>query len=242
VAALPLDEQVRLLSEPEPRARLVEEARVADGAGSLSKVFALGDPPDYEPGPDDSVAARASRSGVDPVSLYVDLLLADEGRALLYTPFLNYADGNLDAAAELIAHPRTVAGLGDGGAHVGTICDASFPTTLLAHWARDRTHGARFNLPFVVRHQTRATAEAVGLFDRGLVAPGYKANLNVIDHANLALRPPEVVWDLPAGGRRLVQDARGYAHTIVSGVETYTDGQPTGARPGRLVRGHRSDP
>jgi N-acyl-D-aspartate/D-glutamate deacylase len=178
---------------------------------------------------------------MDPVDHYVDLLLADEGRALLYVPFLNYSDGNLDAAAELIGHPHTVPGLGDGGAHVGTICDASFPTTLLTHWGRDRRSGTSFDLPFLVRRQARSTAEAVGLLDRGLLAPGYKADVNVIDFDALSMASPRMVHDLPAGGKRLLQDSTGYRHTFVSGVETYRDGEPTGALPGRLVRGARPD-
>ena len=242
VAGLPAKEQARLLGEPDRRSQLVDEARTAVRSETLSKVFELGDPPDYEPDPRDSVAARAGRAGADPVGMYVDLLLADEGRAMLYMPFLNYSDGNLDAAAEMMAHPHTVAGLSDGGAHVGTICDASFPTTLLTHWARDRRRGAGFDLPFVVHHQTRATAEAVGLLDRGVIAPGYKADLNVIDHEKLALSAPTVVRDLPAGGKRLMQSAHGYIHTIVSGIETHVDGRPTGARPGRLVRSQRNNP
>jgi N-acyl-D-aspartate/D-glutamate deacylase len=208
----------------------------------LTTIFELGDPPDYEPTPDDSIAARAQRLGVDPVALYVDLLLSDDGGALLYVPFLNYADGNLDAAAEMLGHAHTVPGLSDGGAHVGTICDASFPTSLLVHWARDRRRGMTFELPFLVQRQSRATATAVGLLDRGLLAPGYKADLNVIDMDHLALSAPRMVHDLPAGGKRLMQDARGYLHTIVSGTETYADGQPTGALPGRLVRGQQPDP
>jgi N-acyl-D-aspartate/D-glutamate deacylase len=206
----------------------------------LTMVYELGTPPDYEPAAESSIAARAEHAGIDPVELYVDLLLGDEGRALLYVPFLNYADGNLDAAAEMLAHRHTVPGLGDGGAHVGTICDASFATSLLVHWGRDRK-GQTFELPFLFQRQCRATAEAVGLLDRGIVAPGYKADLNVIDIDNLSLSPPRMVHDLPAGGKRLLQDAHGYLHTIVSGVETYRDGVETGARPGRLVRGSQTD-
>ncbi len=168
--------------------------------------------------------------------------MGDEGRALLYLPFLNYFDGNLDAAAEMLAHPHTVPGLSDGGAHVGTICDASFPTSLLTHWGRDRERGTTFALPFLVQRQSRATAEAVGLLDRGLLAPGYKADVNVIDFENLNLMPPLMVHDLPAGGKRLVQGAHGYLHTIVSGVKTYADGRPTGSLPGRFVRGEKPQP
>jgi N-acyl-D-aspartate/D-glutamate deacylase len=240
VAGLPVREQAAALSVPERREQLIAEAREVVSARSLAKVFELGDPPNYEPSPDAAVGAMAARRGVDPVAFYVDLLLADEGRALLYIPFLNYADGNLDAAAELLGHAHTVPGLGDGGAHVGTICDASFPTTLLTHWARDRERGTTFDLPFLIQRQCRGTAETVGLLDRGLLAPGLKADMNVIDFEQLSVRPPTVVDDLPAGGKRLVQGANGYLHTFVSGVETQAGGEPTDARPGRLVRGARA--
>ncbi|MEY2571609.1 MAG: hypothetical protein QOE63_1959, partial [Acidimicrobiaceae bacterium] len=150
VAELPLAEQARLLSDPERRERLVAEVKENGLRFPIDRIFELGDPPQYEPTTDESIAARAQRAGVDVHAFYVDLLLADEGRALLYMPFLNYFDGNLDAAAEMMAHPRTVPGLSDGGAHVGTICDASFPTSLLTHWGRDRTRGTTFDLPFLV--------------------------------------------------------------------------------------------
>jgi N-acyl-D-aspartate/D-glutamate deacylase len=239
VAGAPLPEQARHLGDPEVKATLLAELR-GGRVFDLTHVFDLGDPPDYEPGPDDCVAAVAARDGVDPIERYVDLLLADEGRALLYLPFLNYFDGNLDAAAEMLAHPFTVPGLSDGGAHVGTICDASFPTSLLTHWGRDRERGT-FELPFLVQRQCRATAEAVGLLDRGLLAPGYRADLNVIDLEHLSLAPPSIVRDLPANGKRLMQGATGYLHTIVAGDETYARGEPTGALPGRFVRGPRAD-
>ena len=242
VADLPLAEQARVLSRPDCRETLIAELRENDLRFPLERVFVLGDPPQYEPPPEASIAARAGRAGVDAHELYIDLLLEDEGRALLYLPYLNYFDGNFDAAAEMIAHPRAVPGLSDGGAHVGTICDASFPTSLLTHWGRDRTRGTTFDIEFLVQRQSRATAEAVGLLDRGFLVPGYKADLNVIDFDNLALTPPTMVRDLPAGGKRLVQGARGYLHTIVSGVETYLDGQPTGALPGRFVRGYKRGP
>jgi N-acyl-D-aspartate/D-glutamate deacylase len=160
---------------------------------------------------------------------------------MLYRPILNYADGNLDAAGAMLADDHTVVGLGDGGAHVGTICDASFPTTLLTLWGRDRDHG-RLPLPFLVHRQTAATARTVGLCDRGVIAPGYRADLNVIDWEHLAARRPEVRHDLPAGGRRFVQRADGYRATIVGGEVTYENGEATGALPGRLVRGARPAP
>jgi N-acyl-D-aspartate/D-glutamate deacylase len=229
---LPLPERVRRLKDPEIRARVLSEY-TAKPRLPLDRVFELGDPPNYEPAPEDSLAARSAA----PEELLYDLLLGDDGTALLYMPFLNYFDGNLDVAGELLAHEYTGPGLGDGGAHVGTICDGSFVTTLLTHWGRDRTQGRRFELPWLIQQQCRATAETVGLLDRGIVAPGLKADINVIDFDRLGMRPPTMVHDLPAGGKRLLQPATGYLHTIVSGVETYTDGEPTDALPGRLIRG-----
>ncbi|MHA6793437.1 N-acyl-D-amino-acid deacylase family protein [Pseudonocardia bannensis] len=204
-------------------------------------MYELTDPPNYEPPASDSIAARAARAGISPVEFAYDLMIADSGRGMLYLTSANYADGNLDAVQEMLAHPHTVPGLSDGGAHVGTICDASFPTTLLVHWTRDRD-GERFDLPFVVQRQARDTARAVGLRDRGVLAPGYRADLNVIDVDGLRLHRPEMRFDLPAGGRRLVQRADGYRHTVVAGQETYRDGEPTGALPGRLVRGPQPSP
>ena len=242
VAALAPHEQARTLSQPAQRAQLIAEARAVVNTSTLAKIFTLGSTPDYEPDESASVAASAAREGVDVIEHYVDLLLADDGNALLYLPFLNYADGNLDAASEMIAHPHTIPGLGDGGAHVGTICDASFPTTWLTHWARDRQRGTTFDLPFLIQRHTRGTAAAVGLLDRGLLAPGHRADINVIDFDRLQLSAPRVVRDLPAGGKRLLQDAHGYVHTFVSGVETITDSTPTGALPGRLIRGPKEAP
>jgi N-acyl-D-aspartate/D-glutamate deacylase len=217
----------------------VKEKVLAEMAGlggtplRFERLFELGDPPDYEPEPSASLAARAEREGRAPEDLLYDLLLD----GLVYLPVLNYFDGNLDAVGEMLAHQFAVPGLGDGGAHVGTICDASFPTTLLTHWGRDRKGGPVFDLPWLINRQCRATAETVGLFDRGVLAPGYKADVNVIDFDALRLGPPRIVADLPAGGRRLMQDATGYLHTFVSGVEVYDGGQATGELPGRLVRG-----
>jgi N-acyl-D-aspartate/D-glutamate deacylase len=232
------------LSEPSVRESIVGD--LADGGGRmmglLDRVFELGDPPDYEPDPSSSIGARASALGANPAELLYDLLLGDGGRALLYWPILNYFDGNLDPAAEMLGHPYAVPGLSDGGAHVGTICDASFPTTLLAFWGRERTRGKTFEPEWLVQRQCRATAEAVGLLDRGVLAPGYKADVNVIDFDNLGMRRPRLVFDLPAGGKRLLQPSTGYLHTFVSGVEVCTDGNSTGATPGRLIRGAQSEP
>ena len=182
---------------------------------------------------------QAASRGVDPAVVLLDLLSEHDGRDFLYTPFSNYADGNLDACGEMLAHPHTVFGLGDGGAHVGLISDASFPTYALSHWARDRSHG-RMEVGQVVEQLTSATARAVGLFDRGVIAPGMRADINVIDFEELACALPVMAYDLPAGGKRLLQGAHGYRATMVAGAITYRDGEPTAALPGRLVRGGRA--
>jgi N-acyl-D-aspartate/D-glutamate deacylase len=248
ISALPLDEQVAILSEPDFKARVLavdSDQRAKKLGGRLLQntevMYELGDPPNYEPDPSDSIARRAEREGRDPLELVYDLLLGDGGRAFLYVPLLNYTAGNLDAAGEMLAHDHTVVGLADGGAHLGTICDASFPTTLLTHWGRDRDRG-RMDLPFLVQRQTSATARTVGLLDRGVVAPGYRADLNVIDFDALTARPPEMIHDLPAGGRRLVQRAEGYIATVVAGQVTYEHGEATGPLPGRLIRGPKPAP
>jgi N-acyl-D-aspartate/D-glutamate deacylase len=168
-------------------------------------------------------------------------MLKDGGTNMLWLPFTNYGKGNLDGTRELLTHDFTVPSLSDGGAHVGTICDGSFPTTLLQHWGRDRPSG-RIDLEFLIRRQCRDTARAVGLLDRGVLAPGYRADLNVIDFDNLKVRAPELAYDLPAGGRRVLQRADGYLHTVVAGVETYRSGEETGELPGRLIRGAQAAP
>jgi N-acyl-D-aspartate/D-glutamate deacylase len=205
-------------------------------------MFILGDPPDYEQDASRSIAARAERAGVSPAAYAYDRLLEHDGHALLYFPFLNYADGSLDPSLEMMRDPNAILGLGDGGAHLGTICDASFPTHMLTHWTRDRTRGAKLPIETVVRWHARDTAHAVGLDDRGVLAPGWKADLNVIDYDALRLREPRMVRDLPAGGGRLVQRADGYRYAIVSGRITYVNGEATGALPGRLVRGAQPAP
>ena len=245
VAGLPLAEQVARLRDPELRRRLLAEPPAAAfamfGAG-FDRIFALGDPPDYEPSPEQSVAARARALGLAPAELALDLLLERDGRALLYRPVMNYTDSNFDAVREMLLHERSVPGLGDGGAHVGLISDGSFPTTLLAHWARDRKRGERLPLEWLVKRQTADTAALVGLADRGRLAPGLRADVNLIDFDALAVRAPEIAHDLPAGGRRLVQRATGYAKTLVAGEITMENGEPTGALPGRLVRGAQPAP
>ncbi|MGH9235546.1 MAG: N-acyl-D-amino-acid deacylase family protein [Acidimicrobiales bacterium] len=249
VAGLPLDRQVAALSDRGFRERVLTAATTerAEGKlggrliGAFDRMYELGDPPDYEPDPATSLARRAERAGRDPLDLAYDHLVSDGGRAFFYLPILNYVDGDLAATGEMLAHPHTVPGLADGGAHVGTICDASFPTTLLTLWGRDRDHG-RFDLPYLIRQHTRDTARTVGLLDRGVLAPGHRADVNVIDFDRLTARRPEMRHDLPAGGRRLVQPAEGYVVTVVDGQVTYQDGEPTDALPGRLVRGPQPAP
>ncbi len=209
---------------------------------ALTRTFELGTPPDYEPDPSRSLAAQAERIGGSPWELALDLLSAGDGESLLLYPFENYTAGNLDVIREMLVDDHTICGLGDGGAHVATICDASYPTYLLTHWARDRQRGDRIPLERLVRKQTRDTAVAYGLLDRGLIAPGYRADLNIVDFDGLGVTAPSVAYDLPAGGRRLVQRSNGYNHTFVAGVEVSADGEPTGLRPGGLIRGAKRQP
>jgi N-acyl-D-aspartate/D-glutamate deacylase len=242
IAKLPLAERVARLRQPEVRAAILNETATATDdplffRPNYDKMYLLGNPPDYEQPPENTLGARAHREGKRPEELAYDAMLTEEGRGMLYVPFLNYADGNLDATREMLSDPRSVPGLSDGGVHCGIICDASFPTYLLTHWTRDRSRGEKLSIPFVVAVQARKTALSVGLYDRGLIAPGYKADVNVIDYDKLHLHPPKVHYDLPVGGRRLLQQVDGYDATIVSGVVTQREGRATGARPGKLVRG-----
>ena len=247
IAELPLAERVERLRDPALRKTILEEESVYPVPqlaivvsmieNGLDKVFRLGDPPNYEPAPEESLKAQAEAQGRDPFDLLYDWMLELDGRQLLMLTLLGYSDYDLEAQREMLLHPRTAFGLGDGGAHCGAICDASMPTSLLAHWARDRTRGAKIPVETVVRKMTRDTAELYGLEDRGVLAPGKKADLNVIDMDRLALSLPELVHDLPAGSRRLIQKAAGYEATIVSGEVTFREGEHTGALPGRLVRG-----
>ena len=206
---------------------------------SAATMYAIGDPPDYEPTPDRTVAAIAQQRGQDPLAAMYDLMLESDGTAVLMLPFFNYVEGNHDAIHEMLSHRAAISGLSDGGAHCGLICDASLPTFMLTHWVRDRHRGARFPLEYVVRKQTLDTATLFGLSDRGVLAKGKKADVNVIDMEALTLGVPKMAYDLPAGGRRLIQGARGYEATVVSGVVTRRHGVDTGARPGQLLRGVR---
>jgi N-acyl-D-aspartate/D-glutamate deacylase len=243
IADRPLPEQVAALRTPEFRRRLLgahtgEPDRTKLGGWLIDKfdrMYPFGDPPDYEPDASTALGRRAAATGVSEVELALDALLADDGQGYLYLPFANYVEGNLDQARAMLTHPNAVPGLSDGGAHAGTICDGSFPTFLLSHWGVQRPEG-RLPVEWLVERQTRATARTVGFTDRGVLAPGWKADLNVIDLDRLALHRPRLHRDLPAGGQRLLQAADGYRHTFVSGVEIQRDGRPTGNLPGRLVR------
>ena len=243
IAHLPLAERVAEMKKPAVRkAILSEKVTNADDRMSfigmgLDRVFPIGNPPDYEPAPETSIAAQAERLGVDQMELFYDLLLEDQGASLLVRPLLGYSNFSFEPIREMLLHPTTALGLGDGGAHVGAICDASIETTMLVHWARDRTRGAKLPLELVVRKMTSDTASLYGLNDRGVLASGYRADVNVIDFKNLRLDQPKMVHDLPGGARRLLQKADGYRSTFVAGTEVMHNGVDTGARPGKLVRG-----
>ena len=249
IAELDLKDRVARLKDPAFRARLFQQRpddsvrgvlAVFSRRPSFARLYLLSDRPDYEPTADSSVTAVAAGRGVMPEEVALDHMLSNDGRGMLYMPILNYVDGSLGSTFTMLNHPDALPGLSDGGAHVGMICDGSFPTTLLTHWTRDRTRGPKLAIENVIKRQCLDTARAVGLCDRGLVAPGYRADLNVIDYDRLTLHAPEVAYDLPAGGRRLVQRAEGYVATMVAGEVTYRDGEATGALPGRLVRGTKA--
>lgn len=242
LARLSFEEKIAAMRDPAVRARLLSEAPMdpiaplAVMGRHFERMFAFRDPPDYEPPLSQSIAARARAEGKSALELAYDLLLEENGHAKLYVILTNYAAGNLDCVLEMMQSSETVLGLGDGGAHYGMICDSGYPTFLLTHWTRDR-HGARLPLPLAIKSLAHDPASAVGLNDRGVIAQGFKADLNIIDFAALRLPAPVVVNDLPAGGRRLMQDAHGYVATIVSGEIIRRNGVATGKLPGRLVRG-----
>ena len=244
---LPLADRVAALRDPAVRARLLADEPLALGSFAdaimrgFDRMYPAADDGtiDYEPEASRSVAAIAASRGISPREAALDALLRDDGRGKLYFPLFNYADGNLDVLHALHRHPATRMGLSDAGAHCGAICDGGMPTFMLSYWARDRRRG-RLPLEHVVRRQTRETAALYGLHDRGVLAPGFRADVNVIDFDGLSIGPVEVAYDLPAGGRRLLQRARGYAATICAGVVTVVDDAFTGALPGRLVRGPRA--
>jgi N-acyl-D-amino-acid deacylase len=246
IAHLPLSERVAEMRKPEVRARILADKPgvghpILYVAQMWDWIYPLGDDPNYEPDPSTSIGARARAKGVDPMEEAYDRLLDDDGRAMLLVATSNLEHNSLDTVGELLHRDDVVLGLGDGGAHYGMICDASYSTYFLAHWARDRKSG-RFTVPEAVRELTSVPARIAGLGDRGRIAVGYKADLNVIDHAALRLHKPVIIHDLPAGGRRLDQTADGYAATIVSGQLIAENGVPTEARPGKLVRGRQSVP
>jgi N-acyl-D-amino-acid deacylase len=240
IADLPLAERVAQMRKPEVRAAILADTPEPRGmlfyrlARAFEIVYPLGDPPNYEPDPSTSIAAMAAGRGLSGDEVVYDLLLENDGHALLLQTIANYVDRNLDAAREMLVDPATVPALGDGGAHYGMICDSTYTTFMLSYWGRDRKHG-RLPLPELVRAMTSKPAALLGLGDRGRIAPGLKADLNVIDFDRLALKAPRMVRDLPSGGRRLTQDAAGYVATIVSGEAIQRHGAPTDALPGRMV-------
>ena len=244
VAHLPMDERIAALRDPERRRRMLHD--VPDDGGlfqravldKLDRMWVVtGADIDYEPTAETSIAAEARRRGVEPMVLLIDQLTSRGGHGMVYAPFFNYAYGDLSMTYEASLHPHTRMGLSDAGAHCGAICDGGMPTFMLTHWARDRQRGPKMSLEHVVHRQTRQTAELFGLADRGLVAPGMRADLNLIDLDRLGFEVPRMAFDLPAGGRRLVQRGRGYAATFVAGTRTVADDEPTGELPGRLIRG-----
>lgn len=242
IAKLGLEEKLAYLRQPAFRKQLLSEtcpsSKLAGRVSNYQRIFPWdGETPDYEPPADRSIAARAEREGRDPEDLVYDILLEKNGKTILYRPLSNYAYGDLNTVGEMMQHPNTLVSLGDGGAHVGVLCDASSMAYMLTHWTRDRTRGDKVPLPWAVKRITSDNARAIGLHDRGQLKPGYKADINVIDYERLALGNPEVAYDLPSGGRRLIQRSDGFDATIVSGVPVYRDGVSTGQYPGRLVRG-----
>jgi N-acyl-D-amino-acid deacylase len=248
---LPFDELIAELKKPEVRAAVLSEEDLPpdptvqfDGlVGALQHMagmlYVLGEVPDYEPSPELTLEKVAAAAGVSPLEWAYDHMLERDGQSFLLAPFFGYAKEDHEAIREMMTHPAAVSGLSDGGAHCRMICDASFPSFMLTHWARDRKRGEKLPIEHVVKMQTSTTAALYGMHDRGVIAEGKKADLNVIDHEALTLHHPRTAFDLPAGGRRLLQDVSGYTATIVSGVVTRRDGKDTGARPGRLVRGAR---
>ncbi|MEX2249404.1 MAG: amidohydrolase family protein [Parvibaculum sp.] len=250
IAALPFAERLEKLKDPETRVRILADKPGEMGVlgyiltQGFDRMFRLenGATLEYEPSAEDSVAALATRTGKNPAEIVYDMLMEKDGRGYVYLPLLNYALFNFDHIHEMMKHPATILSLSDGGAHCGVICDASFPTYMLTHWVRDRSRGEKLTIEEVVRMQTHDTARLYGLNDRGVVAPGMKADLNVIDLEKLRILAPEMVFDLPADGRRMIQRAEGYRATIVNGAVTFENGEATGEMPGRLVRGPQREP
>ncbi len=242
IAELPLEERVSIMKTEEFREKLLNEEGVSinplvdEIVTSYGKMFKLGEPANYEPDPKDSFEFLANLSNMTAEEIAYDAMLEKEGRALIYHPLFNYQTGDLSLVEKMLKHPYTISGLGDAGAHCGAISDASFPTTLVQHWSRDRSRGNKLPLEKVIKMQTSETANLLGIKDRGIIEEGYKADINVIDYEKLTLHEPEIINDLPAGGRRLVQKASGYDYTIVSGEIAFIKGEATGALNGRLIR------
>jgi N-acyl-D-aspartate/D-glutamate deacylase len=247
LAGLPLDARVARLREPEIRARILAETPdfsgpfLMDQIGrrALDNLYPLGDALDYEPTPDTSVRAVATRRGVDPWEVAYDAMLEADGHEFLLWPLLNYAEHSYDGLLDMMRDPISVQGLGDGGAHVSLVCDASMTTYMLSHWVRDRTRGSRLTIEHAVRRLTSEPARLYGLGDRGVLEPGRRADLNLVDLDQVRLLRPEQVHDLPGGAGRLVQRSIGYVATFLGGVQTIDGDERTGALPGRLVRGAR---
>ena len=238
-----LKEKVSSMKDPLFKQKLLSEKPVSIGnplveeiTQSFNKMFKLGEPANYEPSPDSSFEAIGKRKNISPQEVAYECLLEKEGKALIYHPLFNYLPGNLDFVEKMLNHPYSISGLGDAGAHCGAISDASFPTTLIQHWGRDRKRGKKIPLEKLISMQTLETSRLLGINDRGVLKEGYKADINVIDFDNLTLHEPEVINDLPAGGRRLVQKASGYEYTIVSGEIAFKNGEATGALNGKLIR------
>jgi len=246
IAHLPVDERVTEMRRPEVREKIL-----ADSPGPptvplvrFTRMFERMYPfqgTNYEPDPESSIARQAQAQGRDPAEIAYDYLLEDDGKSLLLTTIANYNAGNLDPVLTMMRHPDAVIGLGDGGAHYGMVCDASYPTFMLSHWARDRD-GERLELAEVIRMLTDTPAQVSGLKDRGRLAVGYKADINVIDFDKVKVTKPHVVKDLPSGGQRFMQEGEGFRLTMVAGKPIMRDGRPTGALPGRLVRGPQALP
>jgi len=247
IADKSVEERVKIMRDPEFRRRLLSEQPEHHIEQQMRRVrnfqwqFPFGDPPDYAPPAENSIQATADRTGRSVDEITYDLLLEDDGWQMIFSPNNNFADYTLNACKELMEHPRTVVSLSDGGAHMGHICDVSYSTFLLTYWARDRKEGT-LDTSWLIKRMTGDAAAAVGLLDRGILAPGYKADINVIDHDRLTIRKPEMRHDLPLGAKRLVQKADGYVATVKAGEITWREGEATDALPGRLVRGAQSAP
>ena len=239
IAEMPLDERVKIMSDSSFRDRLLGEEGVSinplvdEIVQSYEKMFKLGEPANYEPDPKDSFQSLSETSNRTAQEIAYDAMLEKEGRALIYHPLFNYQPGDLSLVEKMLKHPYTISGLGDAGAHCGAISDASFPTTLVQHWSRDRDRGEKLPLKTVIKMQTSETASLLGINDRGILEEGYKADINIIDYEKLTLHEPEIINDLPAGGRRLVQKASGYDYTIVSGAVAFIKGEATGVLNGK---------